>query len=85
MTPTVDVRSVVTLVLSFKADCTIVLCCELEIVVRAFISSRLDYCKSVFTGASRNSPEHLQVVHDAAVRTDLTLTDGVADAAGSDC
>lgn len=60
-------------------------CCELEIVVRAFISLRLDYCKSVFTGASRNWPEHLQVVHDTAVRTDLTLTDGVADAAGSDC
>uniref|UniRef100_A0A669AZZ0 Reverse transcriptase domain-containing protein n=1 Tax=Oreochromis niloticus TaxID=8128 RepID=A0A669AZZ0_ORENI len=46
---------------------------ELEIVIHAFISSRLDYCNSLFTCLNKNSLERLQIVQNAAARL-LTKT-----------
>lgn len=46
---------------------------ELEIVIHAFISSRLDYCNSLFTCLNKNSLERLQIVQNAAARL-LTRT-----------
>uniref|UniRef100_A0A669F551 Reverse transcriptase domain-containing protein n=1 Tax=Oreochromis niloticus TaxID=8128 RepID=A0A669F551_ORENI len=46
---------------------------ELEIVIHAFISSRLDYCNSLFTCLNKNSLECLQIVQNAAARL-LTRT-----------
>uniref|UniRef100_A0A669D7L0 Reverse transcriptase domain-containing protein n=1 Tax=Oreochromis niloticus TaxID=8128 RepID=A0A669D7L0_ORENI len=41
---------------------------ELEIVIHAFISSRLDYCNSLFTCLNKGSLERLQIVQNAAAR-----------------
>lgn len=41
---------------------------EIEMIIHAFISSRLDYCNSVFTCLSKKSLERLQVVQNAAGR-----------------
>nr|XP_054606508.1 uncharacterized protein LOC129166913 [Nothobranchius furzeri] len=41
---------------------------ELETVIHTFISSRLDYCNSLFTCLSRTSLNHLQVVQNACAR-----------------
>ncbi|KAF7213304.1 transcript variant X2, partial [Nothobranchius furzeri] len=41
---------------------------ELETVLHTFISSRLDYCNSLFTCLSRTSLNHLQVVQNACPR-----------------
>uniref|UniRef100_A0A669BKN7 Reverse transcriptase domain-containing protein n=1 Tax=Oreochromis niloticus TaxID=8128 RepID=A0A669BKN7_ORENI len=41
---------------------------ELEIVIHAFISSRLDYCNSLFTCLNKNSLKRLQIVQNAAAR-----------------
>ncbi len=41
---------------------------DLEKVILAFISSRLDYCNMLLTGISKSSLNHLQVVQDAATR-----------------
>uniref|UniRef100_A0A669C582 Reverse transcriptase domain-containing protein n=1 Tax=Oreochromis niloticus TaxID=8128 RepID=A0A669C582_ORENI len=41
---------------------------ELEIAIHAFISSRLDYCNSLFMCLSKGSLDRLQVVQNAAAR-----------------
>ena len=41
---------------------------ELEMAVHAFISSRLDYCNSIFTCLNKTSVDKLQMVHNAAAR-----------------
>uniref|UniRef100_A0A8C6VWU7 Reverse transcriptase domain-containing protein n=1 Tax=Nothobranchius furzeri TaxID=105023 RepID=A0A8C6VWU7_NOTFU len=41
---------------------------ELETVIHSFISSRLDYCNSLFTCLSRTSLNRLQVVQNACAR-----------------
>lgn len=41
---------------------------ELEMVIHAFISSRLDYCNSVFTCLNKNELDRLQTVQNAAAR-----------------
>ncbi|KAF7664436.1 hypothetical protein LDENG_00176370, partial [Lucifuga dentata] len=41
---------------------------ELEIIIHAFISSRLDYCNSLFTCLSKTSMDRLQVVQNAAAK-----------------
>lgn len=41
---------------------------ELEMAVHAFISSRLDYCNSLFTCLNKSSINQLQTVHNAAAR-----------------
>ena len=41
---------------------------ELEMSVHAFISSRLDYCNSLFTCLNKTSIDKLQLVHNAAAR-----------------
>uniref|UniRef100_A0A8C6MBL6 Reverse transcriptase domain-containing protein n=1 Tax=Nothobranchius furzeri TaxID=105023 RepID=A0A8C6MBL6_NOTFU len=41
---------------------------ELETVIHTFISSRLDYCNSLFTCLSRTSLNRLQVVQNACAR-----------------
>ncbi|KAF7644577.1 hypothetical protein LDENG_00219630 [Lucifuga dentata] len=37
-------------------------------IIHAFVSSRLDYCNSLFTSLSSSSLDHLQVVQNAAAR-----------------
>ncbi|XP_029941085.1 uncharacterized protein LOC115383145 [Salarias fasciatus] len=46
---------------------------EMEILIHAFGSSRLDYCNSLFTFVSKTSLDRLQVVQNAAARL-LTRT-----------
>ena len=46
---------------------------DLEKLVHAFISSRLDYCNGVFTGLSKKSIRQLQLIQNAAARV-LTNT-----------
>ena len=41
---------------------------DLEKLIHAFISSRLDYCNSLFTTLSRSSLHRLQLVQNAAAR-----------------
>ena len=41
---------------------------DLEKVIHAFISSRLDYCNSLYTGISHSSLSRLQLVQNAAAR-----------------
>ena len=41
---------------------------ELEMIIHAFISSRLDYCNSIFTCLSKASLNRLQMVQNAAAR-----------------
>lgn len=41
---------------------------ELEQIIHAFISSRLDYCNSLFTCLSKSSLDHLQLIQNAAAR-----------------
>lgn len=41
---------------------------ELEMSVHAFISSRLDYCNSLFTCLNKSSVDRLQLVQNAAAR-----------------
>ena len=41
---------------------------ELEMIIHAFISSRLDYCNSLFTCLSKSSLDRLQLVQNAAAR-----------------
>lgn len=41
---------------------------ELEKVVHAFVSSRLDYCNSLFTSLDKSSLSRLQAVQNAAAR-----------------
>lgn len=47
---------------------------ELEIIVHAFVSSRLDYCNSLYIGLSKSSLDCLQLVQNAAARL-LTVKD----------
>ncbi len=46
---------------------------DLEKVIHAFISSRLDYCKALYSGISRQNIETLQLIQNAAARL-LTRT-----------
>ena len=41
---------------------------ELEMIIHAFISSRLDYCNSLFTCLSKTSMDRLQMIQNAAAR-----------------
>lgn len=41
---------------------------DLETVIHAFISSRLDYCNSLYTGLSQSNISRLQMVQNAAAR-----------------
>ena len=41
---------------------------QMEMVIHAFISSRLDYCNSLFTCLSKTSINRLQLVQNAAAR-----------------
>ena len=41
---------------------------ELEMIIHAFISSRLDYCNSIFTCLSKSSQDRLQLVQNSAAR-----------------
>ncbi|MDG2555462.1 hypothetical protein P7M41_26055, partial [Vibrio parahaemolyticus] len=41
---------------------------ELEMIIHAFISSRLDYCNSLFTCLNKTSLDRLQLVQKAAAR-----------------
>ena len=41
---------------------------DLEIVIHALISSRLDYCNSLYSGISQSSLSRLQLVQNAAAR-----------------
>ena len=41
---------------------------EMEMLIHAFISSRLDYCNSLFTCLSKTSMDRLQVVQNAAAK-----------------
>jgi len=41
---------------------------ELEMLVHAFISSRLDYCNALYTCFNKSSMDKLQVVQNAAAR-----------------
>uniref|UniRef100_A0A3P9LSI1 Reverse transcriptase domain-containing protein n=1 Tax=Oryzias latipes TaxID=8090 RepID=A0A3P9LSI1_ORYLA len=41
---------------------------EMEMLIHAFISTRLDYCNSIFTCLNEKSLERLQVVQNAAAR-----------------
>uniref|UniRef100_A0A3B3HCK7 Reverse transcriptase domain-containing protein n=1 Tax=Oryzias latipes TaxID=8090 RepID=A0A3B3HCK7_ORYLA len=41
---------------------------EMEMLIHSFISSRLDYCNSIFTCLSKKSLERLQIVQNAAAR-----------------
>jgi len=41
---------------------------DLESVIHAFITSRLDYCNSLLTGISQVTLSHLQLVQNAAAR-----------------
>ena len=46
---------------------------QLEIAIHAFISTRLDYCNSLYTGLDQSSLRRLQLVQNAAARL-LTST-----------
>ena len=41
---------------------------ELEMIIHAFVSSRLDYCNSLFTCLNKSSLDCLQLVQNAAAR-----------------
>ncbi len=41
---------------------------DLEIVIHAFITSRLDYCNSLYVGLPQSSLSRLQMVQNAAAR-----------------
>lgn len=41
---------------------------DFEMVIHAFISTRLDYCNSLFMGINQSSLAHLQMVQNAAAR-----------------
>jgi len=41
---------------------------DLEMIIHAFISSRLDYCNSLFTCLNKSSLSRLQMVQNAAAR-----------------
>lgn len=41
---------------------------ELEMVINTFISSRLDYCNSLFSSLNKTSLTELQVVQDTSTR-----------------
>ncbi len=41
---------------------------DMETVIHAFISSRLDYCNSLYLGLSKNLLSRLQLVQNAAAR-----------------
>ncbi len=43
-------------------------CAEFERAIHAFISSRLDYCNSMYIGISQSYMNHLQTVQNAAAR-----------------
>ena len=43
-------------------------CCSTSTLVHAFISSRIDYCNSVFIGISGPLLQRLQAIHNAAAR-----------------
>ena len=46
---------------------------ELEMIIHAFVSSRLDYCNSLFTCLSKTTMDRLQFIQNAAARL-LTRT-----------
>ena len=46
---------------------------DLEKLVHAFISSRVDYCNKLFTGPPKKTLKHLQMIQNAATRI-LTKT-----------
>ncbi len=46
---------------------------DLEKVIHAFISSRLDYCKALYSGISKRNLQRLQLIQNAAARL-LTRT-----------
>ena len=46
---------------------------DLETLIHAFISSRVDYCNALFTGLSKKSIKRLQLIQNAAARL-LTRT-----------
>ena len=46
---------------------------DLETLIHAFISSRVDYCNALFTGLSKKSIKWLQLIQNAAARL-LTRT-----------
>ncbi len=39
---------------------------DLEVIIHAFISSRLDYCNALYAGISQSSLSRLQIVQNAA-------------------
>ncbi len=43
-------------------------CKDLEMLIHAFVFSRLDYCNSLYIGVSQTSLSRLQVVQNAAAR-----------------
>lgn len=42
--------------------------CELEMIIHAFVSSRLDYCNSLFVGLSKALTSRLQLMQNSAAR-----------------
>lgn len=45
---------------------------EMEILIHAFASSRLDYCNALYTSLTKSSLQDLQSVHNAAAARLLT-------------
>ncbi len=59
------------IVLSVEKHCKlrpVVSTVELEMIIHAFISSRLDYCNSLFTCLSNSTLKRLQVVQNSAAK-----------------
>ncbi len=51
-----------------KADLTLLSTQTFEKVIHAFVTSRLDYCNSLYYGINQSSMERLQLVQNAAAR-----------------